>query len=65
MALILPFFNCFGLSSNSSSQVSDYAQNSSQMKSSTSEKPKSKEKSMGAPIVVPYFPVNNNYSSLL
>jgi len=67
MALISAFFNCLGLSSYSSSQVSDYAENSSQMKSSTSEKPKSKEKekSMGAPIVVPYFPINNNYSSLL
>jgi len=59
------FFNYLGLSSNSSSQVSDYAENSSQMKSSTSEKPKSKEKSMGALIVVSYFPVNNNFSSLL
>lgn len=39
-------FNCLGLFSNSSSQDSDYAENSSQMKYSTSEKPKSKEKSM-------------------
>ncbi|RHN66131.1 hypothetical protein MtrunA17_Chr3g0087451 [Medicago truncatula] len=65
MALISAFFNCFGLSSNLSSQVSDYVENSSQMKSSTSEKPKIKEKSIGAPIVVTYFPINNNYSSLM
>jgi hypothetical protein len=65
MALISAFFNCLGLFSNSSSQVYDYAENSSQTKSSTSEKPKSKEKSNGAPIVVPYFPINNYYSSLL
>jgi len=65
MALVSAFFNCLGLSSNSSSQVLNYAENSSQMKSSTSEKPKNKEKSMGAPIVVTYFPINNNYSSLM
>jgi len=65
MALFSAFFNCLGLSLNSSSQVSDYTENSSQMKSSTSEKPKNKEKSMGAPVVVPYFPINNNYSALL
>jgi hypothetical protein len=58
MALISPFFNCFGPSSNSSSQVSDNAENSSQSKSSSSEKSKLKEKSKGVPIVVSYFPVN-------
>jgi len=60
MALISSFFNCFGPSSNSSSQVFDYDEKSSQSKSSSSssEKPKRKEKSKGAPIVVSYFPVN-------
>ncbi|AES69294.1 hypothetical protein MtrunA17_Chr3g0087431 [Medicago truncatula] len=52
MALISSFFNCFGPSSNSSSQVSDNAENSCQ------EKSKRKEKSKGAPIIVSYFPVN-------
>ena len=52
MALISTLFNCFGLSSNSSSQVSDYDEKLSQTKSLNSEKPKSKEKSMGAPVVV-------------
>ncbi|AES69277.1 hypothetical protein MTR_3g026790 [Medicago truncatula] len=58
MALISSFFNCFGPSSNSSSQVSDNAENSCQ------EKPKRKEKSKGAPIAVSYFSVNNCLSRL-
>jgi len=58
MVLISSFFNCFGPSSNSSSQVSDYDEKSSQSKSLSSEKLKRKEKSKGAPIVVSYFPVN-------
>jgi len=53
MALISSFFSCFGPTSNSSSEVYDNAENSFQ------EKPKRKEKSNGAPIVVSYFSVNN------
>ncbi|CAL5201780.1 unnamed protein product [Lathyrus oleraceus] len=65
MALISSFFNCFGPSSNSSSQVFYYDDKSYQLKSSYSlEKLKSKEKSKGAPIVVSYFPVNSNLSRL-
>ncbi|CAL5201783.1 unnamed protein product [Lathyrus oleraceus] len=63
MALITYFFNCFGLSSSLSSQVSNYEQ-SSQPKTSSSEKPKRNEKSKRAPIVVSYFPVNSNLSRL-
>ncbi|CAK8565163.1 unnamed protein product [Lathyrus sativus] len=63
MALISSFFNCFGPSSNSSSQV--YDEKSSQSKSSSSlKKPKSKEKLKGAPIIVSYFPINSNCSRL-
>jgi hypothetical protein len=58
MALISSFFNCFGPSSNSSSQVSDYDEKLSKSKSSSLEKHKNKEKSKGAPIIVSYFPVN-------
>ncbi|CAL5201782.1 unnamed protein product [Lathyrus oleraceus] len=65
MALISSFFNCFGTSSNSSSQVSDYDEKPSQSKSSSSEKPKRKEKLIkGAPIVVYHFPVNSYLSRL-
>ncbi|CAK8565167.1 unnamed protein product [Lathyrus sativus] len=64
MALISSFFYCFGLSSNLSSQVSNYDEKSSQTKVSSSEKPKRKEKSKGAPIIVSYFPVNSNLSRL-
>jgi hypothetical protein len=64
MAFISSFFNCFGPSSNSSSQsqVSDY--NEKLSKSSSSEKHKSKEKSKGAPILVYHFPVNSYLSRL-
>ncbi|CAL5201784.1 unnamed protein product [Lathyrus oleraceus] len=65
MAFISSFFICFGTSSNSLSQVSDYAEKPSQSKSSSSEKSlKSKEKPKGAPIVVSYFPINSNLSRL-
>ncbi|KAG5000277.1 hypothetical protein AAZX31_08G150500 [Glycine max] len=62
MDLMSSIFNCFVPSS--SSQVSDYAKGSSQLKSPSSEKPKSKPKSKGAPIVVSYFPVNHYPSRL-
>jgi len=58
MALISSFLSCFGHSPDSSSQVFDYDEKSSKLKSSSSEKLKRKEKSKGAPIVVSYFPVN-------
>ncbi|CAK8565164.1 unnamed protein product [Lathyrus sativus] len=65
MALILSFFNCFGTSSNSSFQVSDYAEKPSQSKSSFSEKSEKKKKLIkGAPIVVYHFPVNSYLSRL-
>ncbi|KAK7401540.1 hypothetical protein VNO78_13092 [Psophocarpus tetragonolobus] len=54
MALVSSFFNCF----TSSGQVCDYAEGS-KLKSASSEKPKTKPKSKGAPIVVSYFPVNH------
>ncbi|KEH33194.1 transmembrane protein, putative, partial [Medicago truncatula] len=57
-ALISPYFNCFGPSSNSSSQVYENAENSSQSKPSSSGESKLKEKSKGVPIVVSYFLVN-------
>ncbi|CAJ1958393.1 unnamed protein product [Sphenostylis stenocarpa] len=62
MPLMSSFFSCF--TSSSSGQVCDYAQGSSQLKSPSSEKPKTKPKSKEAPLVVPYFPVNR-YPSLL
>ncbi|KAJ6947909.1 hypothetical protein NC652_002407 [Populus alba x Populus x berolinensis] len=43
--------------SSSSSRVTDEARNKT-------EKPKSKSKSSGAPIVVSYFPVNSSLSRL-
>ncbi|CAL5201781.1 unnamed protein product [Lathyrus oleraceus] len=65
MAFISSFFNCFGPSSNSTSQVFDYDKKLSQSKSSSSsEKSKNREKSNGAPIVVYHFPVNSNLSLL-
>ncbi|KAE9584900.1 hypothetical protein Lalb_Chr25g0283311 [Lupinus albus] len=63
MALISVFLNCFAPSKSSSSQVSDHAEGS-QLKSLSSEKPKSKTKSKGAPIVVSYFPINSHLSRL-
>ncbi|KAE9584910.1 hypothetical protein Lalb_Chr25g0283431 [Lupinus albus] len=59
MALMSFFFNCFA---PSSSQIID--SKGSQLKSQSSEKPKSKSKSKGAPIVVSYFPVNSHPSRL-
>ncbi|CAL5201779.1 unnamed protein product [Lathyrus oleraceus] len=65
MAFISSFFNCFGISSNSSLQVFDYDKKLSQSKSSSSsEKSKSKENLKGAPLVVYHFPVNSNLSLL-
>jgi hypothetical protein len=64
MAFISSFFNCFGPSSNSSSQVFDYDENLSKSKSSSSEKQKSKEKSKGASIIVYHFPTNSYLSRL-
>ncbi|GMY22258.1 protein QUIRKY-like [Fagus crenata] len=57
MALFSAFFKCFVPSSLS--QVSDDV-----IKADSSEKPKNKSKSSGAPIVVSYFPVNSNLSRL-
>ncbi|RHN66124.1 hypothetical protein MtrunA17_Chr3g0087371 [Medicago truncatula] len=64
MALISSFLSCFGHSLDSSSQVSDYDEKSSKLKSSSLEKQKSKEKSKGAPIVVYHFPANSYLSRL-
>jgi hypothetical protein len=65
MAFISSFINCFGLSLNSSSQISDYNDEKlSKSKSSSSEKHKSNEKSTGASIVVYHFPVNSYLSRL-
>ncbi|CAK8565162.1 unnamed protein product [Lathyrus sativus] len=64
MTLISSFFSCFGISSNSLSQVFDYDKKLSQSKSSSSEKSKSKEIIKGAPLVVYHFPVNSNLSLL-
>ncbi|KAL2330873.1 hypothetical protein Fmac_018454 [Flemingia macrophylla] len=57
LSLMSVFLNCF--TASSSSQVSDYGEESKR-KSASSEKPKSK----GAPLVVNYFPVNNHPSLL-
>ncbi|CAL0326285.1 unnamed protein product [Lupinus luteus] len=51
MALISVFLNCFAPSTSSSAQVSDHIAEGSQLKSQSSEKPKGKSKSKGAPIV--------------
>ena len=64
MALISSFLSCFGHSSDSSSQVSDYDEKSFKLKSSSLEKQKSKEKSKGAPIGVYHFPANSYLSRL-
>ncbi|OIW11784.1 hypothetical protein TanjilG_14324 [Lupinus angustifolius] len=63
MALVSVFLNCFAPSTSSSAQVSDHAEGS-QLKSISSEKPKSKSESKGAPIVVSYFPINSYPSRL-
>jgi hypothetical protein len=66
MAFISSFLSCFDPSSNSSSQVSDFDEKSSKLKSSSLEKQKSKEKSKskGAPIGVYHFPANAYLSRL-
>ncbi|CAJ2639222.1 unnamed protein product [Trifolium pratense] len=64
MPFISSFINCFGLSLNSISQVSDYDEKLSKLKSSSSEKHKDNEKSKGASIVVYHFPVNSYLSRL-
>ncbi|KAG4947721.1 hypothetical protein JHK82_043929 [Glycine max] len=58
MALMSYFLNCF--TPSTSCQVSDYAEGSSQLKSPSSEK----QKSRGAPLVVSYFPINHYPSRL-
>ncbi|BAT93027.1 hypothetical protein LR48_Vigan05g046500 [Vigna angularis] len=70
MPLMSSFFSCFIPSS--SGQVFDYGERSSSSSSSlssqmnlpSSEKPKTKQKSKGAPIVLSYFPVNHYPSRL-
>ncbi|KAK7334794.1 hypothetical protein VNO80_26559 [Phaseolus coccineus] len=59
MPLLSSFFSCFIPSS--SGQVFDYGEGSSP---SSSDKPKTKPKSKGAPLVVSYFPVNHYPSRL-
>ncbi|ESW21063.1 hypothetical protein PHAVU_005G038400 [Phaseolus vulgaris] len=60
MPLLSSFFSCF-ITSSSSGQVFDYGEESSP---SSSQKPKTKPKSKGAPLVVSYFPVNHYPSRL-
>ncbi|CAL0326284.1 unnamed protein product [Lupinus luteus] len=63
MNLVSTFLNCFLLSIPSSTHVSDYEK--SQLKASSTEKPKNKStESEGAPLVVSYFPVNTYLSRL-
>lgn len=58
MGMFSVILNCF-VPSSYTSKVSDDV-----VKVNSSDKPKSKSKSSGAPLVVPYFPVNSILSRL-
>ncbi|KAG2241041.1 uncharacterized protein BNAC01G03020D [Brassica napus] len=61
MSLLASFFGCFVPKSGSKISSSDGSSNS---KTLSLEKPKSKSKSPRAPMIVSYFPVGSNLSRL-